>query len=186
MSKVAMLACVGCLALGVPLANAASPGGNYGKGTTGGGTPKGNRVCGNRYLKMSIRGDIFEIRGGKIALRKSNNAAVMRLANRLITDHTKSLFNAVALARRLHIAVPMAPSPIQQWALQVVQQFSGRQFNYRYSSLEVQDHLEDIDLARDEIKYGCNNDVKSDARTNLPVLQLHLRLAREALAASRP
>ena len=50
---------------------------------------KGHRgVCGLDvyWLRSSIQGDVFEIRGGQLALQKSSNTAVRTLAQRLITD----------------------------------------------------------------------------------------------------
>jgi predicted outer membrane protein len=44
-----------------------------------------------QYLQTSISGDRFEIIGGRLAEKKSNNAAVQRLAKRLVDDHSKSL-----------------------------------------------------------------------------------------------
>jgi putative membrane protein len=137
------------------------------------------------YLKTSIQGDRFEITGGRVALTKTRNAAVVRLAERLIADHTKSLRETAALARRLGVEVPRTPAPTQIWALRVLSTFSGRTFAYWYSSGEVYDHLQDIDETSDEIRDGSNSAVRADARTNLPVLRLHLKLARIATAASR-
>src|SRR5206468_2135848 len=59
-------------------------------------------VCGldAYWLRTSIQGDVFEIRGGQLALQKSNNTAVRTLAQRLISDHTKSLQDALDLAKK--------------------------------------------------------------------------------------
>jgi hypothetical protein len=42
------------------------------------------------YLMASMEGDLFEILGGKPALKKSHTPAVDALATRLIKDHPKS------------------------------------------------------------------------------------------------
>jgi putative membrane protein len=186
MKRIAMLACVCLFAIGVPIAGAA--GGNDHRSTDKNRCEnRGNGVCGldKEFLMESIQGDLFEIQGGKIALSKSHNPAVVRLANRLITDHSKSLADSQALARRLGVKVPTEPSPSQQWELMVVQRMNGGEFNYWYSLLEVKDHQQDISLAESEVKDGCNQDVRKNARDELPVLRLHLHLAQEAVAASR-
>jgi putative membrane protein len=137
------------------------------------------------YLKTSMQGDIFEIIGGKLARTKSHNHAVLVMANRLISDHTKSLRDAAKLARRLGVEVPESPTPSEVWELRVVGALGGSSSNYWYSRLEVYDHLQDIDETTTEIKDGSNSDVRAEAKTDLPVLQLHLKLARIAAAASR-
>jgi putative membrane protein len=144
------------------------------------------RVCGldTEYMKESMEGDLFEIRGGQLAKKMSTNPAVLRLANRLIADHSKSYADAVALAKRLGIQVQTDPSPSEQWELQAVAMFKGAQFDHQYSLLEVFDHMQDIDLATHEANDGCAHLIRDNARDELPVLRLHLSLAQEALKAS--
>jgi putative membrane protein len=136
------------------------------------------------YLKTSMQGDLFEIRGGHIALAK-NNPAVVKLARRLITDHTKSFEDAAALARKLGEDVPSKPTASEQWELKVVSSLKGRAFNHWYSSLEVFDHLQDISEAQDEVQDGKLGAVRKDAKDEIPTLRHHLALARKALKASR-
>jgi putative membrane protein len=137
-----------------------------------------------QYLQTSISGDRFEIIGGKLAEKKSNNAAVLKLAKRLVDDHSKSLSDAIELAHSLKIDVPSSPTPSMIWELRVVASFHGKAFNRWYSSLEVLDHLQDIDETGTEITNGTNSQIRDDAKTELPMLKTHLRLSRAALAAS--
>jgi putative membrane protein len=148
--------------------------------------PKRYSAQDKTWLETSIQGDRFEIIGGRLALRKSSDRAVRRLAARLVTDHGKSLAEAVAVAHKLGIEVPKTPSPSMQWELQVVASFSGRKFNRWYSSLEVQDHKQDITETADEKSEGSNRQVRKLAKDDLPVLRQHLALARAALRASSP
>ncbi|MGN6869297.1 MAG: DUF4142 domain-containing protein [Solirubrobacteraceae bacterium] len=138
-----------------------------------------------QYLQTSISGDRFEIIGGKLAEKKSKNAAVLKAANTIVTDHTKSLSDAIKLAHSLKIDVPSSPTPSEVWELKVVAAAKGKAFNVLYSSLEVYDHLQDIDETSSEISEGTNSQVRDDARTELPMLRKHLRLARAALASSK-
>jgi predicted outer membrane protein len=67
----------------------------------------------------------------------------------------------------------------------VVAAAKGKAFNVLYSSLEVYDHLQDIDETSSEISQGTNSQVRDDAKTELPMLKMHLRLSRRAFAASK-
>jgi putative membrane protein len=136
------------------------------------------------WLKMSIEGDLFEIQGGNQAQEKATTQIVRDLGARLVKDHTKSLHDAADVAHQLGIDVPDKPSPSQQWQLRAVAQFKGAEFDKWYSDLEVQDHVQDIQEAQDEVDKGCNDQIKQLAEDDLPVLQQHLELARAALAAS--
>jgi putative membrane protein len=152
----------------------------------------GDQRCGDnrfsawdeQWLMMSIEGDRFEIQGGHLAQQKATTQIVRDLGARLVKDHTKSLQDAVDVARKLGIDVPNEPSPTQQWELRAVAQFQGSQFDKWYSDLEVQDHIQDIQEAQDEVDKGCNDQIRQLARDDLPVLKTHLELARAALAAS--
>jgi putative membrane protein len=135
------------------------------------------------WLKTSIQGDLFEIRGGKIALRKSNRSDVRSFAKTLIADHGKSLQDATDVAHKLGIDVPSEPTDPQKWQLGVVSGLSGRNFVEGYSSLEVADHKLDIEEAQDEVDHGSNADVVKLAQDDLPVLQKHLGMA-EAIEGS--
>jgi putative membrane protein len=135
------------------------------------------------WLMMSIEGDLFEIQGGNLAQHRATTQVVRELGARLVADHTKSLQEAVAVANELGIEVPSSPSPTQQWELRAVAQFKGIQFDRWYADLEVQDHIQDIQEAQDEVEKGCNDKVRQLAKDDIPVLQEHLRLAQAALAA---
>jgi putative membrane protein len=137
-----------------------------------------------QYLQTSISGDRFEIIGAKLAEKKSHNAAVLRLAKRVLDDHSKSLADAVRLAHALKIDVPSSPTPSMIWELKAVATFKGKAFDRWYSSLEVFDHLQDIDETGTEVADGTNAQIRDDAKTELPMLREHLKLARRALAAS--
>jgi putative membrane protein len=150
-----------------------------------GSSNKGLSAWDEEWLMMSIQGDRFEIAGGQLAQQKGSTAIVRALGARLASDHTKSLKDAVDEAKEYGIQVPDSPSPSQQWELRVVSTFSGKAFDRWYSDLEVQDHRQDIQETQDEIDKGTNPDIKQLAKDDLPMLQEHLKLAEQALAASQ-
>jgi predicted outer membrane protein len=61
--------------------------------------------------------------------------------------------------------------------------FTGAEFDRRYADLEVLDHHQDIQEAKDEIHDGSNRQARHDAATELPTLRRHLKLSQAALAA---
>jgi putative membrane protein len=134
------------------------------------------------WLMSSIEGDRFEIIGGKRA-QKSDNAQIRALGARLVTDHSKSLSDAIKLAHRFGVEVPKAPSPSEQWELKTVSRFSGSAFDKSYADLEVFDHIQDIQESTDEAKMGTNRQIRKDARTEIPTLKQHLQLSKAARAA---
>ena len=132
-------------------------------------------------LMTSIEGDRFEVTGGKLAETRGSTAAVRALGARLVEDHAASLKDAIKLAHSLGVQVPGSPSPSQQWELQTVASLAGAAFDHGYADLEVLDHVQDIQEAKDEISEGTSSRVRANARTELPTLREHLKLSRAAL-----
>ena len=138
-----------------------------------------------QYLKTSSQGDMFEIAGGKLALKKSHNKAVRALAQRLIKDHSKSLADAKQVAQKYGVSLENKPTPSQQWELQAVSALASKGFDRWYSDLEVLDHQQDIQETSDEISMGSNADVKKLASDDLPVLKTHLKMSQTALKSAK-
>jgi putative membrane protein len=137
------------------------------------------------WLHTSLQGDKFEIIGGRVALRHSFDPQVRALARRLIHDHSQSYAEGAAIARRIGVKVPDEPTPSEGWELRTLMRYWGSSFDRMYASLEVYDHHQDIEETTDEIERGWNAEVKGAAKTDLPVLQTHLRLSQSARAAVR-
>jgi putative membrane protein len=134
-------------------------------------------------LQTSMEGDLFEITGGVLALKKSHTPAVDALAKRLIKDHTKSYRDAARIAKGLGVKVEKTPTPSETWELLTLAKVSGTTFDQWYTSLEVYDHVQDIQETTDEIQDGTNASVVSDAKQDLPMLKMHLKLSKAALRA---
>jgi len=132
------------------------------------------------YLQTAISGDRFEIIGGKLAMAKSGNSIVRALGNQLLQDHSKSLREAIKLAKQFNVKVPNAPSPSEVWELNMVRSLSGSQFDTAYTTLEVKDHQQDIEEATFEVMHGGAQQVKASAKKELPMLKMHLSMSKAA------
>lgn len=146
----------------------------------------GKHVSGldERWLKVHIETNLFEIQGGEAALDLATSDEVLDLAEHLVADHTVALAEATALAERLGVEVPAAPSPLQQWALRAVKTFRGSDFDRWFADLQVEGHRQAIIEAQTEVAKGCNRKVRNLAAASLPVLEEHLAQAEEALEPS--
>jgi putative membrane protein len=146
----------------------------------------GKHVSGldERWLKVHIETNLFEIQGGEAALDLATSDEVLDLAEHLVADHTVALAEATALAERLGVEVPAAPSPLQQWALRAVTTFRGSDFDRWFADLQVEGHRQAIIEAQTEVAKGCNRKVRNLAAASLPVLEEHLAQAEEALEPS--
>ena len=161
------IVCAGLILLAIPLTASGSP-----RVTAG--------PLDEHFLMTSIEGDRFEVQGGAMALEKAQCPAITRLAKRLESDHRKSLSESASLARRLRVPVPKAPTPSMQWELGQVSRMTGPAFEKAYATLEVKDHVEDIQNATEEASKGETLAVRASARKEVPVLRAHLALSKAA------
>ncbi|MBV9197349.1 MAG: DUF4142 domain-containing protein [Solirubrobacterales bacterium] len=136
------------------------------------------------YLVSSMQGDLFEVSGGRIALRLSRNAAVIKLARTLVKDHTQAYNDDAKVARTLGVEVPTSTTQSQLWELKIVSSLRGATFNHWFASLEAGDHEQDISETTEEVRSGSLAEVVLDAKHSLPMLNRHLNLARAALRAN--
>lgn len=113
------------------------------------------------YLKTSVAGDAFEIKGGKMAPSKGSDPSVKLLGQTLVKDHTKSLGETQKTARKLGVKTDPSPEPPMQWELAQVSSQSGKSFDQSYAKLEVDDHIQDIKDTVEEITSGTNAVVRS-------------------------
>jgi putative membrane protein len=135
------------------------------------------------WLQSSISGDRFEIAGGKIALARSQSGAVRALAQRLMRDHTKSLHDAIELAQEWGMKPPPAATPSEQWELHRLRYMPKSAFNIEYASLEVHDHNQDIEETGFEAREGQAASVRAEAKKDLPMLNMHLKLSKATVKA---
>ena len=135
----------------------------------------------SQWLQMSIAGDRFEIQAAKLAIKRSHNGHLGALAGRLLSDHTKSLKKATALAQRLNVRVTPAPLPTMQWSLRALQAMPQERFATEYVKLEIGDHNQAIVDAGREVENGQDNSVKAFADAASTMLAKHVRLARQTL-----
>lgn len=129
------------------------------------------------FIPMAVSGDHFEIKSSKMALAKSKNPMVLRIAKRMITDHTASSKKMAALLAADGIQPP-PPMPHHKKALEILRDASD--FDQQY--LETQDvaHQQAIGLFRIYSERGDNPDLRDFAAKTLPTLYKHLHMIQKA------
>lgn len=129
------------------------------------------------WLARDVEGSRFQLAGVKVALERSTTPAVLQLAATVRRDDEAALTESSKLMRRFGRTVPARMGPVRHWALHMVAQETGAAFDRDYAWLEVASHVVAIRDAADELRQGCNGVVRNIARSRLPYLRLHLRLA---------
>lgn len=135
------------------------------------------------FAQQAARSDLFEIRSSQLALSRSSNAAVKTFAENIIKDHNDASAKLKARASALNISLPTdldAPKLADLQALQVKQ---GEAFDRAYAAIQVNAHVDAVNLFTNYAAKGQSADLKAHATETLPHLQHHLTMARDLLSA---
>lgn len=124
----------------------------------------------------------FQIAMARLALEKSQNSAVRKLAQRITDDHTRMNNELAEIATRRGTAHESTPVPVKR-AEQLqndLGRLGGEAFDRAFAGAMVNDHHDAIELFSKEANEGKDDDLRAFARKELPALQAHLAMA-EAL-----
>ena len=132
------------------------------------------------FIQKAIEGNLAEIKVGQLAQQKGASEGVRHFGTVLEQDHSKAHSQAMTAASSMGVTPPSEPSSKEQAEYQHLASLSGSQFDKAFVKAMIKDHKKDIREFKKESK-ASNSPAASYAKTSLPTLQKHLRLA-ESLA----
>lgn len=124
----------------------------------------------------------MEVELGRVANKKSRNAAVKTFARRMVTDHTRAGNKLKMLGLKKHMTLPPKMDAEGHEAMQRLSGLQGMEFDRAYMEMMVTDHEKAVAEFETESQSGADADLKAFAATTLPTLKLHLQLARDTAA----
>jgi len=131
------------------------------------------------FMSTAMASGLAEIDEARMVLRKSQNPAVQAFAQRMIQDHSLADSQLEAMAKEKGLPIPQTPTPQQQAQASQLQSLSGQQFDANYARDQVKDHEQAVALFQQEMNSTGDLQIRNLAATTLPVLQQHLKLARQ-------
>jgi putative membrane protein len=131
------------------------------------------------FVKKAASGGIAEVKLGELAEENGSSSAVKEFGKRMEKDHSKAGDQLKQVASKNNIAVPKGMDKKDQATYDHLSKLSGAEFDQVYAQHMVTDHEQDIEDFKNEASTGENPDVKRFASSTLPILQDHLRQARE-------
>ncbi len=131
------------------------------------------------FVATATTSGSMELELGHMAAQRAEHADLKAFAQRIIVDHAAANIELLALAGRKRIPVPKKLDTKQQEALTRLSKLNGVEFYRAYATQMVKDYQKAVELFRDESERGKDADLKAYATKILPVLEVHLRLARE-------
>ncbi|MFC6592669.1 DUF4142 domain-containing protein [Deinococcus lacus] len=133
-------------------------------------------TCFAQQVAMS---DMFEIRSSELALQRSSNDAVKAFAQQIIKDHTEASAKLKAKASSLNISLPAGLDAAKVADMQALQVKQGMPFDRAYAAVQVNAHVDAINLFESYLAKGSNAELKAHAQETLPHLRHHLEMAHQ-------
>lgn len=133
------------------------------------------------FLRDAIEGNYSETVLGRLIQTRGASAQVRQFGSMLLSDHSKGLSQAQAIAARLrlHIAATMTPQAHHEEAL--LGRLRGRDFDREVRRYMIEDHEKDIAKFQSQVRSG-DRATSGYAAATIPVLRQHLATARSIRA----
>jgi putative membrane protein len=129
------------------------------------------------FLQDAIAGSMAEVQLGQLAQQNGSSADVKSFGQTLVTDHSKAMEEASALAQSMSVQVPTEPTPEAQQEYQKLQVLKGAEFDKEFAEHMVSDHEKDIKKFEEQAQ--GDDQAAQFANATLPTLQTHLDMAKK-------
>ncbi len=135
-----------------------------------------------KFIMMAAKGGMAEIEMARVALQKSSNDAVKQYAQKMIDDHTMAGDELKQLASNRGVTLPMELDAKQMVMMAKMQRLSSMEFDMMYvKEAGVKAHQDMEKLFMKESMSGKDMEAKAFAAKTLPVVRMHLQMAREMM-----
>ena len=133
-----------------------------------------------RFMREAGRGNAAEIQLAELAQKNGESADVKDFAQMMITDHTKANAMLSPIAQKAGLA-PFPPAPLvkQQKTYDRMAKLTGAAFDRAYISDAVKDHTKDVSDYQQAAGMVKNPDLNQYVTATLPVIEKHLKSAKE-------
>lgn len=139
-----------------------------------------------KFMMMAATGGMAEIEMARLALQRSGNESVKQYAQKMIDDHTMAGEELKRLAAMKGITLPTQPDAKQMAMMAKLQRLSGAEFDMMYvKEAGVKAHQDMEKLFMKESMGGKDMEAKTFASKTLPVVRMHLQMAREMMATMK-
>ncbi|ARQ71297.1 DUF4142 domain-containing protein [Streptomyces marincola] len=121
--------------------------------------------------------NLAEIAAGEDAEENATTECVRHVGAALVRDHTRLDRSLTALAERLGIPLPDAPTEEQRRQLEEVRTLAGTpEYDEAWLTVQAAAHEATLALIDEELETGTNAEVKAAAEAARPVVAAHLEM----------
>jgi putative membrane protein len=132
-----------------------------------------------KFLEDAYNIDESEILLGQLAQQNGMASAVQDYGRRMTSDHSEALAELTQVAGEVRASLPSDVDAAARAQHDNLSTKRGRDFDISYSDAMVSGHEKAVREFGDEAASGTSPAVRAYAQNEMPMLQDHLRLARE-------
>jgi putative membrane protein len=132
-----------------------------------------------KFIMEAASGGMLEVMLGKLASERATDPDVKKFGERMVTDHTKVNKELEKVAEKKGVKLPKDLDKKHQEVYDMLSKLKGADFDRAYMKHMVKDHEEDVSEFRKITKDAKDDDVKTFATKTLPVIEEHLKLAKD-------
>jgi putative membrane protein len=145
----------------------------------GGPQTKGNSTADTMFIQEAAMSSMAEVAHGQLAAKNASAAAVKEFGGRMVDDHTKANEELKGLASQKSVTLPTQLDQKHQAVQDRLAKLTGDAFDKAYMQHMVTAHQQAVSVFERETKTGKDADAKGWAAKTLPVVQQHLKMARD-------
>jgi len=131
------------------------------------------------FVDHAASAGMAEVAMGKLGQTMGQSDAVKQFGTRMVEDHTKANQELMRLVADLKITAPEKPLPEHEKHLKDLSGAAAAGFDKEYMHHMVMSHEEAVKLFTRASKELKNEQLRAFAAKTLPVIQEHLKLAKE-------
>jgi len=135
-----------------------------------------------KFLMAAINGGNYEVQSSRMALTRSQDPNVKKIAQQMIDDHMKANQELMQIMQNKRI--PMPPSqqldPIHSAMMQKLSMEQGKDFDDCFMEQQALAHVAAVMCFTKESKKGEDNEIKQFASKTLPKLKEHKEVVMNA------
>ena len=141
------------------------------------------------FVMNAAVGDMYEIESSRMAMERSKNAAVRKIAQMLITDHTASTTKLKSLIDGGQVTGATLPTAMDERRKGMIDNLRGApdaEFDNRYLDQQAMAHRETVVLMEAYQTAGQNEPLKAFAGEVAPKIKAHLDMVNAVDRADAP
>jgi len=131
------------------------------------------------FMRQAASDGMAEVEHGRLAAKNASADDVRQFGQRMVDDHSKANNELKALASKKGATLPAELEGKHKAMQDKLAKLKGAEFDRTYMAHMVDAHEQAVALFQKQAKGGKDADVRAYAEKTLPVLQQHLKMARD-------